>query len=37
MPNTGSGRIGEHYTAEYLEKKGYEILEMNFKSRFGEI
>ena len=37
MPNTGSGKIGEHFTAEYLKEKGYEILEMNFKSRFGEI
>ena len=30
MPNTGSGKIGEHFTAEYLKEKGYEILEMNF-------
>lgn len=37
MPNTASGRIGEHFTAEYLREKGYEIVEMNFKSRFGEI
>ena len=37
MPNTGSGKIGEHFTAEYLKKQGYEILDMNFKSRFGEI
>lgn len=37
MPNTSSGKIGERYTADYLKKKGYTILEMNFKSRFGEI
>ena len=37
MPNTGSGRLGEQLTAEYLEEKGYEIVECNFKCRFGEI
>lgn len=37
MPNTGTGKIGEHYTAEYLKEMGYELLELNFKSRFGEI
>ena len=37
MPNTGSGRFGEQLTAEYLEEKGYEIVERNFKCRFGEI
>lgn len=26
MPNTGSGRLGEQLTAEYLEEKGYEIV-----------
>lgn len=31
MPNTGSGRLGEQLTAEYLEEKGYEIVERNFK------
>ena len=30
MPNTGSGRLGEQLTAEYLEEKGYEIVERNF-------
>ena len=24
MPNTGSGRLGEQLTAEYLEEKGYD-------------
>ena len=37
MPNTGSGRLGEQLTAEHLEEKGYEIVERNFKCRFGEI
>ena len=37
MPNTGSGRLGEQLTAEYLKEKGYEIVERNFKCRFGEI
>ena len=23
MPNTGSGRLGEQLTAEYLEEKGF--------------
>ena len=27
MPNTGSGRLGEQLTVEYLEEKGYEIVE----------
>lgn len=30
-------RLGEQLTAEYLEEKGYEIVERNFKCRFGEI
>ena len=37
MPQTFTGKIGEHFTAEYLQKKGYEIVDMNFKCRFGEI
>lgn len=37
MPNTASGKIGEHFAAEYLREKGYEIVDMNFKCRFGEI
>ena len=37
MPNTGSGKIGERFAAEYLQKSGFEILCMNFKCRFGEI
>jgi len=37
VPQTGTGRLGEHFTAEYLQNKGYEIVETNFKCRFGEI
>ena len=32
-----SGKMGERKACEYLETKGYEILEVNFHSRFGEI
>ena len=31
------GRLGEAQTAEYLRRKGYRILAMNYKTRFGEI
>ena len=31
------GRAGELKAAEYLKKKGYKILEKNFKTHFGEI
>ena len=31
------GREGEARAAEYLRKKGYEIIGMNYKTRFGEI
>lgn len=31
------GRWGEQKAAEYLEKKGYSILGMNYKCRQGEI
>lgn len=37
MPETGSGKIGEHFAAQYLKDHGYEILATNFKCRFGEI
>ena len=37
MPETATGKLGEHFTAEYLQNKGYEIVEMNYKCRFGEI
>ena len=32
-----TGRIGETYGAEYLEQEGYEILDRNYRTRFGEI
>lgn len=32
-----SGKIGEDAVAKYLENNGYEIIERNFHSRFGEI
>jgi len=31
------GRIGEDLAADYLEEKGYKILERNFQNRWGEI
>jgi len=35
--NNASGKIGEDYAAELLSKKGYQIIERNYHSRFGEI
>ncbi len=41
--NTGSGdrldtgRIGEQWCVEFLKKKGYKIVERNFRCRYGEI
>jgi putative endonuclease len=32
-----SGIIGEDYATDYLVQKGYQILERNYHSRFGEI
>lgn len=34
---TETGRAGEEYTAAFLEKNGYIILERNYKVRGGEI
>lgn len=31
------GRSGEQRAVEYLQNKGYKILERNFRSKFGEI
>lgn len=31
------GRIGEKTASSYLKKKGYKILETNYKTRLGEI
>ncbi len=35
MPHNGA--LGERYAAEYLQERGYTILETNFHTRFGEI
>ncbi len=32
-----SGRIGEDYTAGWLQRNGYAILDRNYHSRYGEI
>ena len=34
---TELGALGERLAAKYLEKKGYRILERNFRCRMGEI
>jgi len=35
--NKVTGNRGEAIAAEYLQKKGYKIIERNFRTRFGEI
>lgn len=35
--NKISGRKGEQLAADFLLKKGYKILQKNFRTRFGEI
>ena len=35
--NLVTGNKGETLASEYLEKKGYKIIERNFRTRFGEI
>ena len=35
--NKIKGNAGEAYAAEFLEQKGYEILETNYKNQIGEI
>jgi len=35
--NYQKGRAGEKIAADYLKKKGYQIIEANFRNRFGEI
>ncbi|MBP9702559.1 YraN family protein [Candidatus Woesebacteria bacterium] len=35
--NLKTGNKGEHEAADYLEKKGYEILERNYREKYGEI
>jgi putative endonuclease len=35
--NISLGKLGEQLAASYLQKKGYKILEFNFKKRYGEL
>ena len=35
--DNASGKIGEEFTAKLLAKKGYQIVDRNYHSRFGEI
>lgn len=35
--NLKTGGIGEDFAKEYLEKKGYNIIEQNYRSKFAEI
>ena len=35
--NLQTGQIGEELAAEFLGKKGYKVIERNFRTRFGEI
>ena len=35
--NKKTGNKGEDLATEYLEKKGYKIIERNFRTRFGEL
>lgn len=35
--NLKTGQMGEEIAKEYLENKGYKILEQNVKNKFGEI
>lgn len=32
-----TGRMGEEIAKEYLEKKGYKIVEQNYKTKYAEI
>lgn len=35
--NKSLGRLGERKAAVYLQNKGFHILELNFKARYGEV
>ncbi|MEK7542610.1 MAG: YraN family protein [Patescibacteria group bacterium] len=35
--NLAVGRLGEKLAREYLQKKGYKILEQNYRTRYAEI
>lgn len=32
-----SGKLGERFAADYLQKKGYRVVASNYHSRYGEI
>ena len=34
--NLETGKIGEEIAKDYLEKKGYKIIEQNYKTKYGE-
>jgi putative endonuclease len=36
-PRRTLGRRGEHLAAEHLGRRGFEILERNYRTRFGEL
>lgn len=35
--NLQTGKLGEEIAREFLEKKGYKIIEQNYKTKYGEI
>ena len=35
--NLQTGKIGENIARKYLEKKGYKILEQNYRTKYAEI
>lgn len=37
MHNQNLGKLGEEIATEYLRKQGYQILQRNFKAKYGEI
>lgn len=37
MENISLGKLGERLAANFLSSKGYQIIEMNFHKRWGEI
>lgn len=37
MNKIGKGKIGEEIAKNYLEQRGYEIIEQNFRVHYGEI
>ena len=37
MTSVSIGKLGEKVAREYLEKKGYNIIEQNYKTKYAEI